>query len=254
MPELHHPIEISEEAGVRRLHFGSPWIQGAMRIRRPYALELAYTREMMAALLLRPETNWPARVLLIGLGTGSIAKYIYRNFPETRITVVEIDDRMIPIAQLHFKLPLDPQRLKLIISDGADYLQQARGRFDAIFVDGFDARGRANTLDSIEFYTACRHRLTERGLMICNLLGHNRGFQATKKRLQQSFEQRLIVFPSLDSGNTIAFGLGVDGLDICLEEMREQAKKIKISSGLDLAPTISRLEQHAFFKAGKLSL
>ena len=45
------PIDISEENGVRYLHFGSEWVQGAMRIRRPYALELAYTREMMAPLL-----------------------------------------------------------------------------------------------------------------------------------------------------------------------------------------------------------
>jgi hypothetical protein len=43
------PIDISEQAGVRYLHFGSTWIQGAMRIARPWNLELEYTREMMAA-------------------------------------------------------------------------------------------------------------------------------------------------------------------------------------------------------------
>ncbi len=47
-------IEVSEEAGVRYLHFGSPWVQGAMRIARPWSLELEYTRDMMMALLLRP--------------------------------------------------------------------------------------------------------------------------------------------------------------------------------------------------------
>jgi hypothetical protein len=43
----------ARSAGVRSLHFGSHWIQGAMRIARPYALELDYTRDMMLALLLR---------------------------------------------------------------------------------------------------------------------------------------------------------------------------------------------------------
>ncbi|HTY99766.1 MAG TPA: spermidine synthase, partial [Rhodocyclaceae bacterium] len=52
-------ILVSEEAGVRYLHFGSAWVQGAMRIARPFALELDYTREMMACLLLRPEPDWP---------------------------------------------------------------------------------------------------------------------------------------------------------------------------------------------------
>ena len=44
---------VSEEDGVRYLHFGSRWIQGAMRIARPFALELPYTRDMMFPLLLR---------------------------------------------------------------------------------------------------------------------------------------------------------------------------------------------------------
>jgi spermidine synthase len=50
-------IDISEEAGVRYLHFGSSWIQGAMRIARPFALELDYTREMMVPLLLHGPTG-----------------------------------------------------------------------------------------------------------------------------------------------------------------------------------------------------
>ncbi|MBL8502505.1 MAG: spermidine synthase, partial [Rhodocyclaceae bacterium] len=58
------PIDISEEAGVRYLHFGSDWIQGAIRIARPRALELDKTREMMAALLLRPAPEWPRSALL----------------------------------------------------------------------------------------------------------------------------------------------------------------------------------------------
>ena len=74
------PIDISEESGVRYLHFGSEWVQGAMRIRKPDALELDYTREMMAGLLLR-DAPWPRRVLLIGLGAGSLTKFIHRCSP-----------------------------------------------------------------------------------------------------------------------------------------------------------------------------
>ena len=73
-------IEVSEEAGVRYLHFSADWVQGAMRIQRPNSLELAYTREMMAGLLLR-EPPWPKNALLIGLGAGSLVKYIYHKLP-----------------------------------------------------------------------------------------------------------------------------------------------------------------------------
>ena len=61
-----------------------------MRIARPWSLELSYTREMMASLLLRPPGRWPRNALLIGLGAGSLAKFIYRYLPECRITAVEI--------------------------------------------------------------------------------------------------------------------------------------------------------------------
>ena len=52
-------IDIREEAGVRTLHFGSEWIQGAMRIARPWQLELDYTKEMMASLLMREGARFP---------------------------------------------------------------------------------------------------------------------------------------------------------------------------------------------------
>ena len=73
---MTYPSDISEEAGVRYLHFGSLWIQGAMRIARPWHLELDYTKEMMASLLLREDSHFPRRVLLIGLGAASLTKFL----------------------------------------------------------------------------------------------------------------------------------------------------------------------------------
>ncbi|SMB25338.1 Spermidine synthase [Sterolibacterium denitrificans] len=254
MSALDHPIEISEKAGVRYLHFGSDWVQGAMRIRRPFALELAYTREMMAALLLRTEPAWPRRVLLIGLGAGSLAKFIYRNLPETCTTVVEIDERIVPIAQQYFSLPVDPQRLKLRIADGLEFIQQTRGRYDAIFVDGYNAAGRAGKLDSLEFHAACRSRLSERGLAISNLLGRSRGFHAAIERLRKAYAGRAMVFPSLDSGNAIAFAATGEPLTVTTEEMRERAHTLKSTTGLDLRSTISRLEQNQLLIGGSLVL
>ena len=74
-------IVISEEQGVRNLHFGSPWIQGAMRIARPYALELEYTREMMASLLFTGMDAPPRRALMVGLGVGALPKFVWKHCP-----------------------------------------------------------------------------------------------------------------------------------------------------------------------------
>lgn len=249
-----HPIEISEKDGVRSLHFGSEWIQGSMRIRRPFALELAYTREMMACLLLRPDKNWPKRALLIGLGAGSLAKFIYQNLPQTRITAVEIDARIAPMAQQYFRLPEDQQRLKVVIADGVDYVEKSSGRYDAIFVDGFGPDARAGQLDSLKFYAACRARLSPQGMLVCNLLSHHRGHAASTRRIDSAFDQRSIVFPSLDSGNAIAFGAGDETVDVSLAEMRAWALELKQATGLDLRPTISRLQLVQSLPGGRLVL
>ena len=92
---MNNDIDISEEGGVRYLHFGSDWVQGAMRIRKPDALELDYTREMMAGLLLRDGLatdggHWPRKVLIIGLGAASLVRFVHHHLPQAKIRVVEI--------------------------------------------------------------------------------------------------------------------------------------------------------------------
>ncbi|MEI7612949.1 MAG: spermidine synthase [Betaproteobacteria bacterium] len=242
----NNSIEISEKAGVRYLHFSAEWVQGAMRIQRPNALELAYTREMMAGLLLR-DAPWPREVLLVGLGAGSLAKFIYHKLPGTKITVIEIDQQIEIIARMHFKLPDDPQRLNIIIGDGADYMLKDGKKFDAIFVDGFDKEGRAGVLDTIPFYQACRARLTDAGLMSVNLLGRSRGFEASTERISTAFDGRSLVFPSCDSGNSVAFATGGEKVDVSLEELIERATLVNDETGLNLASTLPRLQS-----AGKL--
>lgn len=234
-------IDISEEGGIRYLNFSARFIQGAMRIHRPNALELAYTREMMACLLMR-EPPWPADALLIGLGAGSLAKFIYRNLPATRITVVEIDPQVEVIARLHFRLPDDPVRLRVVIGDGAEYMMRDGSQFDYILVDGFDKNGRAGALETLPFYQACRARLGEQGLMAVNLLSRSRGFQANKERLAAAFDGRSLVFPSCDSGNAIAFATAGDAVDVSCETLARRARELYRETGLNLNPTIPRLQ------------
>jgi spermidine synthase len=190
------PIDISEQAGVRYLHFGSTWVQGAMRIARPWNLELEYTREMMASLLLREESRWPRKVLLIGLGAASLTKFLYR--PEAKLTVVEIEPAVVATARQHFRLPDDDARLRIVIGDGADYVADAKTYFDLILVDGFDAEARTGMLDTLPFYTNCRARLSDQGLLVANLLSKRKDFERSVERLERAFDGRALCFPSCD--------------------------------------------------------
>ena len=81
-------VGISEERGVRYLHLGSTLIQGAMRLSRPFSLELEYTREMMMPLVLRTQREWPRSVLQVGLGAASITRFLYRHRPRAAPTTL----------------------------------------------------------------------------------------------------------------------------------------------------------------------
>jgi len=248
------PIQISEEAGVRYLHFGSDWIQGAMRIARPWALELDYTREMMAALLLRPEPDWPRKALLIGLGAASLTKFLYRHRPQAKLTVVEIEPAVVAAARQYFKLPEDPKRLRIEIADGVAWLAASDETFDLVLVDGFDADARAGALDTLPFYRACRAHLREDGLLVVNLLGRQRGFKASVDRIGRAFEGRAMVFPSCDHGNAIAFAAVGEAVNLPLGELSLQALALRKATGLNLLPTVARLAQWQSCPGGRIEL
>ena len=248
------PIDICEEAGVRTLHFGSDWIQGAMRIARPWHLELDYTKEMMASLLLREDARFPRKVLLIGLGAASLTKFLYRNCPQAKITVVEIAPSVVAAARQFFKLPEDPKRLNIVIGDGSEFIANTKQDYDLILVDGFDADARAGGLDTRPFYQMCRAHLSSEGILVVNLLGLKRGFKSSYARIQEAFDGRCLAFPSCDSGNVITFATAGDPVCISLDDLREQAHKLKKTMGLNLLPTLSRLEREQSCPGGMFNL
>ncbi len=237
------PIDISEQAGVRYLHFGSSWVQGAMRIARPWNLELEYTREMMASLLLRDDAKWPRRILLIGLGAASLTKFMYRYRPQAHLTIVEIEPAVVAAARHFFKLPEDDKRIHMVIGDGAEYILGTNKKFDLILVDGFNEHAHPGQLNTPPFYQACRSRLSDQGIMAVNLLGLCNGVLGGYAHIHSAFDERALMFPSCESGNTIAFACDGESVSISLDNLKEAALALKAETGLNLLPTLTRLAQ-----------
>jgi spermidine synthase len=127
-------------------------------------------------------------------------------------------------------------------------------KWDLILVDGFDEDARAGALDTLPFYQAVQARLNNNGIMSVNLLGRSKGFKASVERIQTAFEGRALAFPSCDSGNTIAFAAAGDAISVSLDDLKEQALELKETTGLNLLPTITRLEQAQSCIGGMLEM
>lgn len=188
-------------ADMRTLHFDERFIQSAMRISDPVDLLLSYTRTMMGFLLFNPA---PRHIIMIGLGGGSLAKYCYRNLPDARITVLELDRDVIALRD-EFMIPNDDARFRVIHTDALAYLAMAGEKADIILHDGFDADGLAPSLGTEAFYRLCFAALEPDGILVSNLWGDAGDFARAMRRLYAVFGSTLWWSGASDSFNRIVF-------------------------------------------------
>jgi spermidine synthase len=231
-PRSQPEISISEEDGIRYLHFGSVWIQGAMRIRDPFHLELGYTRELFAGMLFLPD---PRNIVLLGLGAGSASKFAWKACQKAKITSVELNPAVIGVARSQFELPADSKRMRTVCGDAQEFIAEPAARADYLIVDVYDAAAKGPVLSSPEFYASCRAALSdgELGVMAVNLFGRHKSYETNLRNIEKAFDGRMLVLPASERGNVIAFGLAGAPLQIKLAELRSRAALLKESTGLE---------------------
>lgn len=195
------PVTLSEQDGVRFLHFGTEWVQGAMRIRKPDAIELEYAQQMMLWMLFN---DHPAHVVQLGLGTGALTKFCYRQFPETRVTAIELNASVVTICETMFKLPPNDERLSVIEMDAMDFVTDSANldSVDVLQIDLYDATARGPVLDTPEFYQACAACLTDDGIMTVNLFGDHPSYGKNLKAMKFAFDA-VVWLPEVHDGNIV---------------------------------------------------
>jgi spermidine synthase len=208
-PELA-PATISEADGVRYLHLGTPWVQGAMRIRKSLSLELEYIQRMMAWMLLRPEAELTAgRAVQLGLGAAAITRFCHSTL-RMRCTAVELNPSVVAACRLWFHLPADSPRFEVIEMDASLYVADP-GRVQSaqvLCVDLYDHDAASPVLDSAEFYRDCHRLLADGGVMTVNLFGRDASFERSAERIAAAFgAARVWSLRPTREGNTIVVAL-----------------------------------------------
>ena len=200
---------ISEFDGVRYLHLGTDWVQGAMRLRAPRKLELAYIQRMMVWLLFKPTAELDSgRAVQLGLGAAAITRFTHQvmRWPTT---VVEINHSVVLACKLWFHLPENDEHLQVVEADAGPWVQQPaqRGSADALCVDLYDHDAAAPVLDDADFYAACHGLLAPGGVMTVNLFGRDASFERSAARVAAAFgaDQVWQMVPTKE-GNTVLIG------------------------------------------------
>jgi spermidine synthase len=197
----HPPATITEFEGVRFLHLGTSWVQGAMRLSRPEAIELEYVQMMMMWTLF---IGAPRHVVQLGLGSGALTKFCYQRFPGTRVTAVELNPNVIAICRALFGLPDDDERLQVRQMDALDFVLDPANRnsVDVLQVDLYDEQARGPVLDTPEFYQACFDCLRADGIMTTNVFGELSNYDKNLQAMAQVFDA-VVWLPEVHDANIV---------------------------------------------------
>jgi spermidine synthase len=109
------------------------------------------------------------RVAIVGGGDGGALREVLKHDVE-RAVMVEIDRGVVDVCQEYMPTlsagAFDDPRHELIIADGIKFMKESDETFDVIIVDSTDPEGPAVPLFGEEFYSDCRDRLSEQGILI----------------------------------------------------------------------------------------
>ena len=109
-------------------------------------------------------------VLIIGGGDGGALEEVLKYPGIARVTLVELDRRVVEIATAHLgaihRGAFEDPRAELLFADGVDFVARSDRRFDVIIVDSTDPTGPGEALFTEAFYADCRARLRQGGILV----------------------------------------------------------------------------------------
>jgi spermidine synthase len=236
----HPPATITEFEGVRSLHLGTSWVQGAMRISRPDAIELDYVQMMMMWMLF---IERPRRIAQLGLGSAALTKFCWQRFADARVSVAELNPNVIAICHEFFGLPPNDARLDVREMDALDFVMDParHGTLDVLQVDLYDEQARGPVLDTPEFYQACAACLAPGGIMTANVFGDFANYDKNLRAMEEAFDA-VVWLPEVHDANIVVVAFkAAPQIDFAL--LYERAGEIKRKYNLPAKTWVNGLKE-----------
>ena len=196
-------ILVADGKDVRALYFDSHNKQSCMLKRYPNVLVLKYSQAMMLAQAFLPKLD---RCLHLGLGGGSLVKFLRWHYPHLSQTVIESRQQVIKLAHAYFGLPENDPHIKIIHGDADLYVRKHKPgiheSYDLVLCDLFDENGPALPMTQAPFLSNLPKRVTDNGLVCLNLWSQCDRYPETIEQLSRAFDGQIA---------TLRLGQGLKG-------------------------------------------
>jgi spermidine synthase len=178
-------------------------------------------------------------VACIGLGGGSIPKFIRKMLPEINICVIENSQQVINVARQYFFLPENDERLSVVYADGMTWIDSA-GEYDVIMLDAFDGSGVPAGFTDDGFIRKIKNHLTGQGIYIQNLWSNDPQLKSRIKQIETTFDQ-IALIPTPKGGNIVALAFCKEPTAAHMATITKLSRELRLSLGLDFDDMVKRM-------------
>jgi spermidine synthase len=227
-------------SGYRQLIFdgkldGRDPIQSEMKLSDHFDLPQPYARYIMAAL---PLVKNPKHILIVGLGGGSMQRYLYRLLPDAKIETAELDPAVVKVATSYFFLKEDARQI-VHVDDGRKFIENSKEKYDIIFLDAFSATSVPYPLSTQQFLKAVKDHLAPGGIVCANLIEILPEYRDMLKTYTTLFSEMHLLACANSGGNVILVA-NPDKAGLTGKSWAEKARAFekKHPTGLDLPKLI----------------
>jgi spermidine synthase len=196
----------------------------------PEKIALNYAKMMLFGMQFSKN---PKKILVIGMGIGTIPQEINKFFPKAEIDIVEISSKIPPIAEEFFDFK-KTDKIKIFIQDGYDFILNSKPNiYDVIFSDAFDGTYIPAKMLTNKYLLGIKNVLKEDGILIMNTFEKSESYQKEEKLVTDNFESVFEIVNNnrilFASKNPLIKGLIPDGLKnkIDFKENSLKLKKLK---------------------------
>ncbi len=237
----HRDIIIRQKQEILQLVFATEpdAIQSAVNTLCPQNLVMTNLQYLMGILVFIPP---PQKILLLGVGAGSLIHFFRHYLPQSNITGVDIDEELIHLAQAQMMLPKAGEKLEFIINDAQKFMAECSHQYDLIVVDIFDGSQSPDNILAKEFTDLVKSCLSEKGAVAYNLLINSETvFSSFYKLLRRTYQNQTLCLETEEYENILLYALNFKSRNSSMMDNLQLAMEIQDQYQLPMTEILSTI-------------